>query len=69
MPEFPTLTEAFEWFLENVYPNLSSEEKYKLKDAKYDFYKEGKKVSVNRMTRVLKEYSDFENVFRLNDKK
>lgn len=69
MPEFPTLTQAFEWFLENIYPKLPPEEKYKLKDARYDFYKEGKKVSVNRMTRVLSEYSDFENVFRLNEKK
>lgn len=69
MPEFSTLTQAFEWFLENVYPHLPSEEKYKLRDAKYDFYKEGNKVSVNRMNRILAEYSDFEPVFRINSQK
>ncbi len=69
MPEFSTLTQAFEWFLENVYPHLPSEKKRALKDVRYDFYKEGKRVSVNRMTRVLNEYSDFENVFRLNEQK
>lgn len=69
MPEFSSLTQAFEWFLENIYPNLSPEQKNQLKDARYDFYKEGRKVSVNRMKRVLDEYSNFENVFRISEKK
>ncbi|EAY30569.1 hypothetical protein [Microscilla marina] len=69
MPEFKTLHDAFEWFLENVYPQLSSEQKRRLKDVRYDFYAEGRKVSVNRMNRFLHEFSDFENIFRVNNKK
>ena len=41
MKEFKTVTQAFQWFLENTYPNLSSPEKHILRDAKYAFYKEG----------------------------
>ena len=36
--EFESIQEAFQWFLENVYPSLKTEEKSKVKDAKYDFY-------------------------------
>ena len=60
MPEFQTIEQAFEWFLENVFPELPTEDKIKLKDAKYAFYKEGMKVSINRMKRIMNEYGEFE---------
>ena len=65
MPEFNTLPEAFEWFLENIYPDLPPEKKYKLRSAKYAYYKEGEKVSEKRMRRILGEYSNFSAVFRV----
>ena len=59
MPQFQTIEQAFEWFLENTFPELPTEDKRKLKDAKYSFYKEGLKVSTIRMKRILNEYGDF----------
>jgi hypothetical protein len=60
MPQFQTIEEAFEWFLENTFPELPTEDKRKLKDAKYAFYKDGLKVSTIRMKRILSEYGNFE---------
>ena len=68
MEEFKTLNEAYQWFLENVYPGLPSETKYELRDAKYAFYKEGKKVSEKRMQRILADYCNFDVVFRVGKK-
>ena len=59
MPQFQTIEQAFEWFLENVFPELPTEDKRKLKDAKYSFYKDGLKVSTIRMKRILSEYGNF----------
>jgi hypothetical protein len=63
MPQFQTLEQAFEWFLENTYPNLSTEEKQTLRNAKYNFYKEGMRVSHKRMTRILNEYGKFQVLY------
>lgn len=65
MPEFKTLPEAFEWFLENIYPKLPTEQKTPLRAARHSFYKEGKKVSEKRMKRILDEHSNYENVHRI----
>ena len=64
MKEFKSIEDAFVWFLENVFPKLPTESKVKLKDVKYDYYKEGRKVSTIRMQRVLSEFGDFEIVYR-----
>ncbi|HAS39302.1 MAG TPA: hypothetical protein DCS93_02430 [Microscillaceae bacterium] len=63
MPQFQTIEQAFEWFLENVYPNLSSEDKHILRNAKYAFYKEDLKISTKRMNRILREYSTFKVMY------
>ena len=60
MPQFQTIEQAFEWFLENVFPELPTEAKIKLRNAKYEYYKEGINVSHKRMMRVMNEYADFE---------
>jgi len=65
MEEFKTLTEAYEWFLENVYPDLPTSQKRLLRDAKYSYYKEGKKVSEKRMQRILSDYCELDIVFRV----
>jgi len=63
MPQFDTIEEAFEWFLENVFPKLSGDEKKKLKDAKYDFLARRDKMSQRRMLRVLNEYGELKTHF------
>ena len=61
MPEFKTLPEAFEWFLENIYPNLPTEQKTSsLRRVKHAYYKQDEKVSEKRMRRVLEEYSNYQ---------
>lgn len=55
--DFKNVTEAFEWFMENVYPNLPPTQKKQLKDVKYDHYNPKRTgVSEKRMLRVLKEH-------------
>ena len=63
MPQFQSIEQAFEWFLENTYPHLSTEKKQELRNARYSFYKEGKKVSHKRMTRILNEYGKFQVLY------
>ncbi len=65
MPEFQTITQAFEWFLENIYPDLPTERKAPIRDAKYAFYSETRNISTKKMKRILDEYTDYENVHRL----
>ncbi len=67
MKEFEAIEEAFRWFLENKFPELPTEDKIKLRDAKYCFYKEGKKVSEKRMKRIMSEYGNFKTIFRFED--
>ena len=50
--EFDTVEKAFQWFLENIYPSLSTEEKKQIKDAKHDL-KRGKTVSEGKMKEIL----------------
>ena len=68
MHHFSTIEQAFEYFLENIYPNLSPAEKNKVKNTKYEYYKEGVKVSHKRMMRVMNEYADFEISYNIQPK-
>jgi len=67
--DFKSITEAFEWFMENVYPELPPEQKHKLKDVKYDHYKrDDKNVSDKRMKKVLNEHNyALEFIVRLHE--
>ena len=49
--------------LENIYPDLPSEDKHQLRTAKYNFYKEGLGVSKARMMRVLNEYGELVTLY------
>ncbi len=69
MAQFTSIEEAFGWFLENVFPNLPTEEKIKLRTVKYNFYKEGLNVSTKRMARIMNEYGDFVTWYEYKDKK
>ena len=69
MPEFNTLPEAFEWFLENVYPDLPTEQKTStLRSAKSSYYKEGENVSEKRMQRILHKHCGYTLIHRLDIK-
>jgi len=60
MPQFDTLPEAFEWFWENIYPHLPSEQKTNtLRTAKYTYYKRNENVSEKRMRRILAEHANY----------
>ena len=69
MHQFHTIEEAFEYFLEHIYPNLSPQEKNKVKNTKYEYYKEGVNVSHKRMMRVMSEYADFQVFYGVQVKK
>ncbi len=69
MSQFQTVEQAFEWFLENVYPHLSTEEKQKYRNAKYEYYKEGLRVSHKRMIRIMDEYGEFGTLYTYKTEK
>jgi len=64
MKEFESVEGAFRWFLENVFPKLPTEDKIKLRDVKYCYYSEDRRVSEKRMKRVLNEYGSFKVVYK-----
>ncbi|HAS46482.1 MAG TPA: hypothetical protein DCS93_38730 [Microscillaceae bacterium] len=69
MPQFQTIEQAFEWFLESVYPNLPTEKKTStLRGIKHAYYSEGEKVSEKRMKRVLAEYCNYEVIHNVEEK-
>jgi hypothetical protein len=60
MRKFETITEAFDWWIKNVYPSLSPESKKgKAVQACKDFtYDRG--ISEKRMRDILIEFGEFE---------
>lgn len=58
MHEFTSIEETFQWFMENTYPKLPTEQKIKLKDVKYA-YSNGRSLSLKRKQRVLEEHGEF----------
>ena len=66
--DFKSMTEAFEWFMGSVYPSLSTEQKRKLKDVKYNHYKRAEKgVSKKRMQKVLNDHGySIEHIVRVH---
>lgn len=55
MPKFYDIKEAFQYFIDNVYPSLTSEEKEHLRKKKYDFY--NRNLSENTMLSILGNYA------------
>ena len=68
MHQFHTIEEAFEYFLEHIYPDLSSDAKHKLRTTKYEFYKEGLNISHKRMIRVMNEHAEFQIFYGIQAK-
>ena len=56
MKKFDTLEDAFQHFLDNVYPKLPPERKIKYKDARYDFLKRHS-ISHNKIESILEDYA------------
>lgn len=65
MNEFDTIEELFGWFIDNVYPTLTSEQKKKIKDAKYEFTKRGN-ISNKRMRRILEIHGQIKIIYHMN---
>ena len=60
MKKFSTIKEAFDWWIKNIYPNLSPDEKKgKLTNAWRDYTHKGS-MSESRMKEILIEYGHFE---------
>jgi hypothetical protein len=68
MPQFNDLKAAFEWWLENEYPKLSSAEKQSLKSLRNDFVNHDQAVSDKRLREVLSRYFDVKTVVFLEEK-
>ena len=61
MPQFTTIEQAFEWFLEEVYPNLPTEQKTtNLRVTKSTYYKGEKGVSTKKMRTILEQFCDYQ---------
>jgi hypothetical protein len=67
MPEFTNLKDAFQWWIENVYPDLPSEDKLKLRLTKADFIR-GKTISDNLIQKILGKYGDLELIVKYETK-
>ena len=68
MPEFQDFKSAFQWWLENVYPDLPSEEKFQLRYKKRDFLKNPNSVSDDKIQEILRKYFDVKLQINLLDK-
>lgn len=69
MPQFDSLPEAFEWFLENIYPDIPTEQKAPLRTIKYSFYSKNRRVSEKLMRRVLDEHVVYKVKHEIEGKK
>ena len=71
MPQFQTIEQAFEWFLEEVYPSLPTEQKTTtLRATKSIYYKGERKVSTKKMRTILEQFCDYQvmhDIKRKND--
>lgn len=54
--KFTSTTEAFEYFIENIYPTLDSEDTRKTKQYVYFFRSKVKGVSEDKMQEILEKY-------------
>jgi galactose-1-phosphate uridylyltransferase len=59
MPEFTNLNDVFQWWIENIYPDLEPEEKDTLKHFKYNFIK-GRSLTKDKMFEILEKYGKLE---------
>ena len=59
MKKFTTITEAFEWWLKNIYPSLDPELKKGKPVSAWRDYTHGGGVSEKRMKQILVEYGHF----------
>lgn len=60
MKQFASIAEAFDWWLKNIYPNLTAAEKSgKYRNAWRDYtFKKG--ISSKRMKNVLSDFAELE---------
>ncbi|TLU98021.1 hypothetical protein [Dyadobacter luticola] len=60
MQRFPSIIDAFDWWIKNEYPSLSPDlKKGKLTDAWRDYIHK-KSISESRMKKILVEYGHFD---------
>lgn len=57
---FNNTKEAFKFFIKEIYPTLSSDDKVKLRKTKHDFLSERVNVSENKMEEVLVKFANVE---------
>ncbi|SDM43761.1 hypothetical protein [Siphonobacter aquaeclarae] len=60
MKTFASIEEAFQWWLENIYPSLPPDVKKGKPVSAWRDYKHGGGVSEKRMKEILTEFGPFE---------
>lgn len=69
MPQFQTIEQAFEWFLENIYPDLPPTQKTPaLRVTKSTYYKGEKGVSKKKMRHILEKFCDYQIMHEVKKK-
>jgi hypothetical protein len=56
MPEFTTIQDAFQWWIDNIYPELAVEDKKTLRLSKSKFLK-NRPLSGDKMLEIMEKYS------------
>jgi hypothetical protein len=67
MPEFTNIRDAFQWWIENVYPELQPEEKESLRYFKYNFLK-NRAISEVKIRDIIAKYCHFKEVIVVEKK-
>jgi hypothetical protein len=67
MPEFTNLNDAFQWWIENVYPDLEPIVKENLRYHKYNFLK-SRPLSEDKMREIISSTSNFKEIILVEKK-
>jgi hypothetical protein len=65
MPEFDNIQNAFQWWIENVYPDLAPAEKLNLRYFKYKLLS-NRPLSRDKMLEIMEKHSSTEIMIKIN---
>lgn len=68
MPAFTNLNEAFQWWIENIYPDLEPNEKENLRYFKYNFLK-NRPISEDKMREMMSKGCSLKEIIKIEKNK